>query len=524
MKRNLLCTILTAFAMLFAFNLQAATEITPGDNATMLSQNSAYTISGVDASWYVNPSFFSKNADGTYKFLAVTGTYQVKTDATLKYVQVKAFTNGAAATLQDDGTGALWIIGNKIGMPAVRKNEVGWNTDGAICMAQVKSKVYQFVGTVGEELGSSVDFKFFLQPDWGNELDGKTDDSHLYLLTSNSDVFGVGDGNGHDNGNLYLKDGASYSMGDKVTITVDCTAGAKNAVLTTTVEKSAIPFNPTFNNVVMTLKDGSYLYAGALTQGATYEATGATAFGADDWYYDPDFFTKTSDGKYTFNAVSGNYAVVANFDLYYFKVFAIDDSGNPATYDTTTGLNEVWAIGNFHIGKPSFATNAANWWTDLRYCNALAQVKPKVYQLTLTAGKQVISDAYPIVDANTDISLNFKFFGQPGWGTEFHDSPALTLQGDFINSLFRINKDDNSNLTLVDGKKLTDGQTYVFTLDCTDPASAILSLNTITTGINSVEAQQPVQNDNYYTISGVRVSKPAQRGIYIHNGKKMVVK
>jgi hypothetical protein len=516
MKRNLLCTILTAFAMLFAFNLQAATEITPGDNATMLSQNSAYTISGVDASWYVNPSFFSKNADGTYKFLAVTGTYQITTNADLKYVQVKAFKNGAAATLQDDGTGALWIIGDGIGMPAVRKNAVGWTPDNAICMAQVKSKVYQFVGTVGEELGTSVNFKFFLQPAWGNELDGKTDATHLYLLTSNSDVFSVGDGNGHDNGNLYLKDGASYSMGDKVTITVDCTAGAKNAVLTTTVEKSAITFNPTFNNVVMTLKDGSYLYAGALTQGATYEATGATAFGADDWYYDPDFFTKTSDGKYTFNAVSGNYAVVANFDLYYFKVFAIDDSGNPATYDTATGLKEVWELGGNGIGKPSYATNSAGWWTDLRYCNALAQVKDKVYQLTLTVGKQLKGG-----------DVNFKFFGQPGWGTEFNNDGAsghlpLTLQGNAA-SLFKI---DGGNIKLADGTtSLTDGDTYVFTFDCTNLTSGVLSVDkAAATGINSVEAQQPVQSDNYYTISGVRVSKPAQRGIYIHNGKKMVVK
>lgn len=517
MKRNLLCTILTAFAMLFAFNLQAATEITPGDNATMLSQNSAYTISGVDASWYVNPSFFSKNADGTYKFLAVTGTYQVKTDATLKYVQVQAFKNGAAATLQDDGTGAVWIVGEGIGMPTVRTNEVGWNTDKAICMAQVSPKKYQFVGVVGQEFATSINYKFFFQPGWNPEFDGA--DNSENLLTSNSDILGVGQGsdvNGHDNGNIFLKSGATVSKGDTITITIDCTgfsSTSKDATLTTSVKKNSTPFAPTFNGVAMTLTSNGYEYVGDLTQGTSYEATGASDFASSDWYYDPDFFTKTSDGKFTLNAVSGKYKVIANFDLQYFKVFAVDDSGNPATYDTTTGLNEVWAIGNFHIGKPSYAANSANWWTDLRYCNALAQVKPKVYQLTLTVGKQLSTE-----------DINFKFFGQAGWGTEFHDSPALTLQGDAINSLFRINTSDGSNLTLVEGKTLTEGQTYVFTLDCTDPASAILSLNTITTGINSVEAQQSVQNDNYYTISGVRVSKPAQRGIYIHNGKKMVVK
>jgi hypothetical protein len=507
----LLKSFIIAILATFAQVAMAATEITPGDNATMLSQNSSYTFSGIDASWYVNPSFFSKNSDGTYKFLAVTGTYQVTTNADLKYVQVKAFKNGAASTMQDDGTGALWIIGDGIGMPAVRSNAVGWNTGNAICMAQVKSKVYQFVGFVGDELGSSINFKFFLQPDWGNELDGKTDDSHLYLLTSNSDLLGVGDGNGHDNGNLYLKDGASVSMGDKVTITVDCTAGAKNAVLTTTVEKSTTPFNPTFNGVAMTLKDGSYIYAGAMTQGTSYEATGATAFAANDWYYDPDFFTKTSDGKFTFNAVSGKYAVVANFDLFYFKVFAIDDSGNPATFDTATGLNEVWELGGTGIGKPLYATNSADWWTDLRYCNALAQVKDKVYQLTLTVGKQLKAD-----------DVNFKFFGQPGWGTEFSTSPTITLDGDAA-SLFAL---DGGNVKLADGKTLTNGDTYVFTLDCTSMPNAKLNVTGpgITTGINNVNAGTSEDRGAYYTIDGVKVVKPQQKGVYVHNGKKVLVK
>lgn len=44
---------------------------------------------------------------------------------------------------------------------------------------------------------------------------------------------------------------------------------------------------------------------------------------------------------------------------------------------------------------------------------------------------------------------------------------------------------------------------------------------TLTTGINTVGSQQP---DAWLTLSGMRTEKPTQRGIYIHNGRKYVVK
>ena len=42
------------------------------------------------------------------------------------------------------------------------------------------------------------------------------------------------------------------------------------------------------------------------------------------------------------------------------------------------------------------------------------------------------------------------------------------------------------------------------------------------TGIENVEAQK-VDDGAWYTIQGVRVNKPA-KGVFIHNGKKVVVK
>ena len=44
-----------------------------------------------------------------------------------------------------------------------------------------------------------------------------------------------------------------------------------------------------------------------------------------------------------------------------------------------------------------------------------------------------------------------------------------------------------------------------------------------TTGIHTLN-HQIADNEGYYTLQGIRVNKPTTAGIYIHNGKKIVVK
>lgn len=43
------------------------------------------------------------------------------------------------------------------------------------------------------------------------------------------------------------------------------------------------------------------------------------------------------------------------------------------------------------------------------------------------------------------------------------------------------------------------------------------------TAISSLKTQTATEG-SYYNISGVRVAAPAKKGIYIHNGRKFVVK
>lgn len=58
-------------------------------------------------------------------------------------------------------------------------------------------------------------------------------------------------------------------------------------------------------------------------------------------------------------------------------------------------------------------------------------------------------------------------------------------------------------------------------------AKLIFDFGNQTTGITSISADEPkgINNDAYYNLNGQRVvGKPQQTGIYIHRGKKIVIK
>lgn len=505
MKRGFLLTgLLSVFSLISTTQLLAATEITSSDNAIELSQNSDYTFTGADG-YYVNPSFFTQNSDGSYKFQAVSGTYQVKTDATLKYIQVQAFKDGAAASLQSDGTGALWIIGSGLGLPTVASNDVGWSTGKAICMAQTSKSVYSITLVVGQQV-SGVNFKFFHQNNWGNEYDGTSDKP--YVITSNSTILGVGDGTGgHDNGNLYIKDGITPNMNDTVIITVDCTKPAA-AVLTTVYKPAQTVFAPAFNGTPLTADNGYYIYKGTLENGVNYATSGADAMTATDWYYNPDFFSRNSDGTYKFIAATGKYEIKADFTKKAFNVFAIDANDAALTLQSD-GTGQPWAIG--FVGKPkNHNDDNQSWWTDVDHAVALAKIGTNVYRLTCTVGQEIKSDYVAL-----------KFYGQPGWSPiEFNNSTyKITMN---TNDLFVLK--ESGDINKADAATLTDGDTYVFTLDLTSMPNATLTVTGkgISTGINDVNAAS-VKKD-IYTLQGVKVATPTQKGIYIIDGKKMIVK
>lgn len=182
--------------------------------------------------WYYDSDWFQKEEDGSYTFKAITGRYTILADFTHKSFRIWTMNGSEPMSLNGDGTGALWIIGNEgVNKPTWDAVNHSWWTgvDSDVCLTPIKAKVYQVTLTVGKQLrATGVDFKFFGQANWGIEFKGK-DNSHL--ISTESEIFGIGDGNGHDNGNVYLKDGVELKDGETYVLTVDLTAGVDKAVL-----------------------------------------------------------------------------------------------------------------------------------------------------------------------------------------------------------------------------------------------------------------------------------------------------
>jgi hypothetical protein len=193
-------------------------------------------IAGIDdiAGWWIDTDFLTKVADGRYTFAAVSGKYRIIADTDFKYFSIQAMTGNDLATLQSDGSGAIWVIGDGVGKPSIAVNHVGWTTEKALCMAPIGNKQYRMTFKAGATLNAeSINFKFFHQAGWGGEFSATT-------LSSASNIIFVGNGstpdylgNNRDSGNLGLSTGPLDTDATYVFV-VDVSAGNESAVLTVT--------------------------------------------------------------------------------------------------------------------------------------------------------------------------------------------------------------------------------------------------------------------------------------------------
>lgn len=196
------------------------------------TQGQEIEVGGIEgfADWWIDQDFFAKSGD-KLTFKPISGKYRITADFKNKYLRVEAMIGSSLATLQADGTGAIWIIGDNIGKPSLA-NTTGWNTDKGICMAPIGDKKYQVTLVAGETVTpESINFKFFHQRGWGGEFVHTT-------ITSKSDIVLIGQGgeNKPGNGNLYLAEGKTLTKNKTYVFTVDVSAGIDKAVLTV-VEK-----------------------------------------------------------------------------------------------------------------------------------------------------------------------------------------------------------------------------------------------------------------------------------------------
>lgn len=194
-----------------------------------LSLNQSVVLKGLGdiSDWWVDPDFFTIVSGNELRLTALNGTYRLSFNAVDKTISARVLLDGELASLQPDGTGAIWIIGEGIGKPNFTDHQVGWNTDNALCLAPIAKGIYQITLVAGTQIKTDdINFKFFYQAGWGGEFSSQT-------LTINSELIFVGDGtNGRDSGNLGVIDGQTLQENHIYRFTLDVTKGIDAGILT----------------------------------------------------------------------------------------------------------------------------------------------------------------------------------------------------------------------------------------------------------------------------------------------------
>ncbi len=69
-------------------------------------------------------------------------------------------------------------------------------------------------------------------------------------------------------------------------------------------------------------------------------------------------------------------------------------------------------------------------------------------------------------------------------------------------------------------------QTYISDVNIGTPWNPyVIDLSEIRTGISTIAADDDENDSNWYTLQGFKIDRrPTQTGVYIHHGKKVVIK
>lgn len=184
------------------------------------NQNIEALIPDLFESWTIDPDFFEVIDGNILKFLAMNGKYRVIADMGLKYLRVQRMNGENLSTYHTDG-GSLWINGTGIGKPDPDVYALSWWDWCAMCMAEVRPKVFQ----ITLRFKAKAQFKVFYTVNFsGNEFkltNYASIQSDMVLINSSSNNYEI----------LPSVDNTAQYV-----ITIDTNAG-DNAVVMTMVKK-----------------------------------------------------------------------------------------------------------------------------------------------------------------------------------------------------------------------------------------------------------------------------------------------
>jgi hypothetical protein len=195
----------------------------------------------VFTTWWIDPDYIRIEIMGGQPvpmFIPITGKYRVTANLDLKYFMIEAMNSDGTdlATLQINGSGAIWVIGDGVGKPSAA-NDNNWLCMAPIVLTQTSAQ-YRITLKAGETLNAgNFDIKFYYQKrieDWGGEfIDGSTaqDFSRVGLATSSSLVEVV------EGGHVKLKSGQTFEAGASYTFTIEMATVLSTGKATLIVEK-----------------------------------------------------------------------------------------------------------------------------------------------------------------------------------------------------------------------------------------------------------------------------------------------
>ena len=388
----------------------------------VLVKGQDYILPGTDETWYIMPDFFTHKSGEVWTFQGygqAEYAYWFYADPDKKYVKVEhrqVDDDPESAFANWDINRALYINGSgSIGFPTFA-TPINWQGGADVAVPQIEPNVYRLTLVFGKQLSAEaqVNFKFFKGKNWGGDILPGTGEGNVWMEENPWLYIGGQDGASGDNGNLYSQSNASFGDGDKLIVTVDMNYTPGKV---TVDYQEYVPTDfPTFNGVNMVKAGNKYYFEAALTQGADFSIGNTSVVDMDiaNVYVDEFAATHKGNGNFKFNAVSGNYTVVLMPSMNYVKIF-------PGTYEspgTFPNDKALWIIGS-NIGQPTAAQNSSNWSASLNNSIPVAQVSENVYKISFKYGQELTG-------------VNFKFFGQYGWGYEFHGEDFTMEPNDYF--------------------------------------------------------------------------------------------